>query len=102
MPAKRILPAPASGSKALRKALVEAGRRGKKRAAMATGRHILIAAYAILKAPDTVYRDLGINYFDQRDRQAVVRRETRRLEALGYTVTIEPSAPPVNAVPIDI
>lgn len=97
------------GSKALREALVEAGqaagktktylgavyhhlagRRGKKRAAMATGRHILIAAYAILKTPDTVYHDLGINYFDQRDRQAVVRRETRRLEALGYKVTLEP------------
>ena len=97
------------GSKALRAALVEAGqaagktktylgavyhhlagRRGKKRAAMATGRHILIAAYAILKTPDTVYHDLGINYFDQRDRQAVVRRETRRLEALGYKVTLEP------------
>ncbi len=53
-----------------------AGRRGKKRAAMAIGRHILIAAYAIVKTPNTVYQDLGINYFDQRDRQTVVRRQT--------------------------
>ena len=99
------------GSKALREALVEsgqaagktktylgavyhrlAGRRGKKRAAMATGRHILTAAYAILKTADTEYEDFGVNYFDQRDRRMVVRRETRRLEALGYKVTLEPIA----------
>ena len=97
------------GSKALRTALVEAGqaagktrtylgavyhhlagRRGKKRAAMATGRHILIAAYAILKNSTAIYHDLGSNYFDQRDQRAVVRRESRRLEALGYKVTLEP------------
>jgi hypothetical protein len=33
-----------------------------------------------------------VNYFDQRDRRMVVRRETRRLEALGYKVTLEPIA----------
>ena len=100
------------GSKALREALVEAGqaagrtrtylgtvyhrlagRRGKQRAAVATGRHILIAVYAILKTPDTVYQDLGVNYFDARDRAAVVRRQTRRLEALGYRVTLDPVTP---------
>ena len=100
------------GSKALRDAAVEAGqaagrtrtylgavyhrlagRRGKQRAAVATGRHILIAAYHILKTPGTVYQDLGADYFDQRDRAAVVRRHTRRLEALGYRVTVEPLAP---------
>ena len=100
------------GSKALRDAAVEAGqaagrtrtylgavyhrlagRRGKPRAAVATGRHILLAAYHILKTPGTVYQDLGADYFDQRDRAAVVRRHTRRLEALGYRVTVEPLAP---------
>ncbi len=74
------------GSKALRAVLTQSGhaagktktylgavyhrlawRRGKQRAAIATGRHILIAAYAILCAPDVVYQDLGANYFDQRD-----------------------------------
>ncbi len=44
-----------------------AGRRGKKRAAVATGRHILTSAYAILKTPDRVYQDPGANYFVQRD-----------------------------------
>ncbi len=100
------------GSKALRAALTQsghaagktktylgavyhrlAGRRGKQRAAIATGRHILIAAYAILRAPDVVYQDLGANYFDQRDPGAVVRREIRRLEALGYRVIVEPVTP---------
>ena len=55
----------------------------------ATGRHILLAAYAILKTPGTVYQDLGANYFDERNKQPVVRREIRRLEALGYRVTVE-------------
>lgn len=100
------------GSKALRAALTQsghaagktktylgavyhrlAGRRGKQRAAIATGRHILIAAYAILRAPDVVYQDLGANYFDQRNAGAVMRREIRRLEALGYRVTVEPVTP---------
>lgn len=70
-----------------------AGRRGKQRAAIATGRHILIAAYAILRVPDVVYQDLGANYFDQRNAGAVMRREIRRLEALGYRVTVEPVTP---------
>lgn len=60
---------------------------------MATGRHILIVAYAILKGPDIVYQDLGSNYCDQRGQQAVIRRETRHLTALGYKVTLEPLAP---------
>jgi transposase len=106
-------PAPVrKGSKALRGAVVEAGqaagrtrtylgavyhrlagRRGKQRAAVATGRHILVAAYHILKTPGTVYEDLGANYFDARDRTAVVRRELHRLEALGYRVTLEAVTP---------
>ena len=100
------------GSKTLRTVLVEAGygagrtrtylgavyhrlagRRGKPRAAVATGRHILVAAYHILRDADIVYQDLGANYFDERGHAAVVRRETRRLEALGYHVTLEPVAP---------
>jgi transposase len=73
-----------------------AARRGKQRAATAAGRHILIAVYHILRTPGTVYQDLGANYFDERDKQAVVRREIRRLEALGYRVSVEPSTPPAS------
>jgi len=53
----------------------------------------LIAAYAILRASDVVYQDLGANYFYQRDPSAVVRREIRRLEAPGYRMTVEPVTP---------
>ena len=70
-----------------------AGRRGQPRAAVATGRHLLVVAYHSLRTPDTVYQDLGADSCDQRDRAAVVRRETRRLEALGYDVTLAPRVP---------
>ena len=35
------------------------------------------------------YRDLGVAYFDQRERQHVERRLVRRLERLGYTVNLQ-------------
>jgi len=68
-----------------------AARRGAKRAAVAVGHTILIIAYHILKG-GTTYKDLGANYFDERDKVATVRRAMRRLESLGYKVTVEPMA----------
>lgn len=68
-----------------------AARRGAKRAAVAVGHTILIIAYHILNE-GTTYKDLGANYFDERDRAATVRRAMRRLESLGYKVTVEPIA----------
>ncbi len=65
-----------------------AARRGKKRAAVAVGHSILVTAYHILR-DGTRYQDLGPGYFDERDRQAVVRRAVRRIEHLGFKVTIE-------------
>jgi transposase len=44
--------------------------------------------YYLLKR-GTAYEDLGPNYFDERDRQAVVRRSVRRIEQLGYKVTVD-------------
>ncbi len=67
-------------------------RRGKKRAAVAVARRILIIAYHILQE-QTPYHDLGATYFDQRDRAAVERRLVRRLEALGYDVALQPKEP---------
>jgi transposase len=69
-----------------------AARRGKKRAALAVGHTILIIAYHLL-TDGTAYHDLGSDYFDRRDQQALERRLVRRLEALGNTVTIERSDP---------
>ena len=66
-----------------------AARRGKQRAAIAVARSILEIAYCIIQR-GTAYIDLGADYFDKRDAQAVRQRLTRRLEALGFKVTLEP------------
>jgi transposase len=65
-----------------------AGRRGKKRAAVAAAHSILVAIYHMLK-DQQAYQDLGFNYFDQRDKDALAHRMAKRLRALGYKVTIE-------------
>jgi transposase len=64
-------------------------RKGKKRAVVAVGHSILVIAYHLLTRREP-YHDLGVTYFDQRARQAVERRLVRRLEALGYTVSLQP------------
>jgi len=68
-----------------------AARRGRAKAAVAVAHSILVIAYHVL-LDGTVYGDLGGNYFDQRDRQAVERRLVHRLQGLGYTVTLIPAA----------
>jgi transposase len=67
-----------------------AARRGGKRASLAVGHSILTIVYYLLKR-GTVYEDLGANYFDERDKEAVVRRSVRRIQQLGYTVNLGPS-----------
>jgi len=62
-------------------------RRGKNKAAVAVAHSILVIAYHLLKEQQP-YRDLGTNYFDERDRQTVIQRSVRRLEALGCQVTL--------------
>ena len=66
-----------------------AARRGSKRAAVAVAHTILIIIYHILKE-HTTYRDLGADHFDKLNQDAAARRAIKKLEALGYTVTLEP------------
>ncbi len=68
-----------------------AARRGRQKAAIAVAHSILVIAYHLL-ARGTTYQDLGVHYFDERDRRAVERRAVRRLEGLGCKVTLEPAA----------
>jgi transposase len=68
-----------------------AARRGKKRAAMAVAHSILVIVYHILST-GVAYRDLGHDFFDRRSKDALASRMKRRLEALGYTVTLEEAA----------
>jgi transposase len=66
-------------------------RRGPKRAIIAVAASLLTAVYCILR-DGTPYRDLGANYFDARDRSHLLKRLTRRIEALGYHVAVRPAA----------
>jgi transposase len=68
-----------------------APRIGAKRAVVAVAHKILIICYYILKR-GTTYQELGSNYFDERDKAAVVKRMSKRLEALGYTVVKQAAA----------
>jgi transposase len=65
-----------------------AARRGKNKATVAVAHSILIIVYHLLKDGGT-YRDLGADFFDRRNQDALERRLVRRLEALGNKVSIE-------------
>jgi len=67
-----------------------AGRRGKRRAAIAVAHSIIVIIYHLL-AKGSTYEDLGYRYFDERDQQRTTRRLVQRLSALGYTVTPRPA-----------
>jgi transposase len=69
-----------------------AARRGRKKALIAVGHSLLVMAYYVLTRKEA-YRELSGNYFDERDRQAVERRLVRRLERLGYQVSLQPTTP---------
>ena len=104
------------GNRVLRKALVQAAqgakrtkdtylaaqyhriaaRRGKKRASVAVAHSILVIAYHVLSRQEP-YRELGGNYFDERKRESVANRLLRRLERLGYQVTLDTKPAPASA-----
>jgi transposase len=110
---KRLSGRTRKGSQWLRQALVEAAhgagrtkhtylgaqfrrlaaRRGKKKAVIAVAHSVLVVIYHVLTRNEP-YRDLGPNYFDERDRAAVTRRTVRRLEQLGYRVELVPAPSP--------
>ena len=66
-------------------------RRGAKRAIIAVAHAILVTIYHLLK-DGTVYQDMGSDYFDRPDREAIAKRTVRQLERLGYKVTLEAPA----------
>ena len=72
-----------------------AARRGKQRALIAVGHSLLVTGYYLITR-QTKYEDLGGNYFDERDREAVKRRAVKRLEKLGYQVQLAPAAIPTG------
>jgi transposase len=68
-----------------------AARRGTKRATIAVAHNLLVIAYYILQ-DGTCYSDLGADYFDRLNPEGLRRRLTKRLEGLGFKVTLEPLA----------
>jgi transposase len=66
-----------------------AARRGSKKAKVAVAHAILIICYFMIMN-GTRYEDLGSDYFDKRNKEAVARRSIKRLESLGYRVSIKP------------
>jgi transposase len=70
-----------------------ARRRGKKRAIVAVGRSILIIIWHLLSDPEARFHDLGPDFYDNRiGPERKKRNHIRQLEALGYKVTLEPTA----------
>ena len=66
-----------------------AARRGVKRAIVGVAHSILVIAYHLILRKEP-YRELGADYFDRLKPQATANRLARRLEKLGYRVTMEP------------
>jgi transposase len=70
-----------------------ARRRGSKRAIVALGRSILVIAWHLLSDPGARFCDLGPGYYATRiDPERRKQSHIRQLEALGYTVTLQPTA----------
>lgn len=62
-------------------------KRGPKKAIVAVAASLLTAVYFMLR-DDVPYRDLGVHYFDRHDTKRAATRLTKRLEALGFKVTL--------------
>jgi transposase len=69
-----------------------AAKRGKKRALVAVGHSLLVVIYHVLKH-QVEYRDLGPNYFDRLEPERMKRYLVKRLQKLGYDVTLSPRTP---------
>lgn len=65
-----------------------AKRRGKKKAIIAVAHSILVIVYHILKYK-IPFQDLGGDYFDRLNKAHLVRYHQKRLQGLGFKVTIE-------------
>jgi transposase len=65
-----------------------AHKRGKKRAIIAVAHSILLTAYQMLSHRQH-YRELGADFFDRMEPERLKRYHVKRLETLGFIVTLE-------------
>ena len=68
-----------------------ARRRGRNKAVIAVAHSLLAVMYHVLRT-GRPYAELGADYFDRLDTTRIERHHVRRLEQLGYTVTLTPLA----------
>jgi len=64
------------------------GRRGKKRAIIALGHKILIAAYFVIR-DKTAYKELGYEHLTQLNRTAKIKRHLKQLSEMGIQLRID-------------
>ena len=69
-----------------------AGKRGKKRALIAVAHSLLVVAYVLLKK-GCAYQDLGRDYFERVNRNGITRYHVKKLQRLGFLVTLEQQQP---------
>ena len=75
---------------------VLAPRRGKNRTLVAVGYSLLVIIYHVLKY-NMEYRDLRLDCFDRLEPQRLKRYLVKRLQNLGYEVTLSPMNPEDSA-----
>ena len=68
-----------------------ARRRGKQKAVVAVSHSVLVILYHMLR-DGRPYTDLGPDYFEKLEATHIERYHVRRLEHLGYTVTLTPAS----------
>jgi transposase len=66
-------------------------KRGAKKAIIAVAHKLLVIVYTLLKTGDT-YHERGAAALDERQKDRLLARMQRRIEQLGYTVSLEPKA----------
>jgi hypothetical protein len=67
------------------------GRRGKKRALIAVGHKILVAAYFIIKNKEA-YKELGTDYLESKRKKNQIHSYLDKLKKLGIEVEIKKGA----------
>ena len=66
-----------------------AKRIGKAKAVVAVSHSVLVIIYHVLRDQQP-YHDLGADYFDHLDQHRLATQSVKRLEALGFQVTLAP------------
>ncbi|MBV8070520.1 MAG: IS110 family transposase [Acidobacteriaceae bacterium] len=71
------------------------GRRGEQKAIMAVAHQLLTIVFHVLR-DGTVYRELGAAHYDRQNKPKLTRKLVERLQRLGYYVTLQDVASPLD------